>query len=160
MWQPYPGDNGCEEPVDRINAQKGLLFCRLVFGRKGEIMKFSQAARNESVFTRTENGAVALKTTSDARLDLFGVIGSLRGAEKVRIERLFSEAYHEDFAARKRSASSASSPRRIMRILCSRPESPSTPAMSAGDWASAKLSGLSSATWRRCIRGHCVRTWI
>ena len=65
-------------------------------------MKFSQAARNESVFTRTENGAVALKTTSDARLDLFGVIGSLRGAEKVRIERLFSEAYHEDplFATR------------------------------------------------------------
>ena len=87
-------------------------------------MKFSQAARNESVFTRTENGAVALKTTSDARLDLFGVIGSLRGAEKVRIERLFSEAYH------------------------------------AGDWASAKLSGLSSATWRRCIRRHCVRIWI
>ena len=65
-------------------------------------MKFAKAARNESVFTRTENGAVALNTTSDARLDLFGVIGSLRGAEKVRIERLFSEAYHEDplFATR------------------------------------------------------------
>ena len=51
-------------------------------------MNFAQAARNDSVFTRTENGAVALNTTGDARLDLFGTIGSLRGAETVRIERL------------------------------------------------------------------------
>ena len=59
-------------------------------------MNFAQAAKNESVFTRTENGAVALNTTGDARLDLFGTIGALRGAEKVRIERLFSEAYRAD----------------------------------------------------------------
>lgn len=65
-------------------------------------MNFAQAARNDSVFTRTENGAVALNTTGDARLDLFGTIGSLRGAETVRIERLFSEAYKVDplFAAK------------------------------------------------------------
>ena len=65
-------------------------------------MNFAQAARNDSVFTRTENGAVALNTTGDARLDLFGTIGSLRGAETVRIERLFSEAYKADplFAAK------------------------------------------------------------
>ena len=57
---------------------------------------FAKAARKESVYVRTENGAVALKSTSDARLDLFGVIGALRGADQVRIERLFSEAYRMD----------------------------------------------------------------
>ena len=57
---------------------------------------FAKAARKESVYGRTENGAVALNTTSDARLDLFGVIGALRGADQARIERLFSEAYRED----------------------------------------------------------------
>ena len=57
---------------------------------------FAKAARKESVYGRTENGAVALNTTSDARLDLFGVIGALRGADQVRIERLFSEAYRAD----------------------------------------------------------------
>ncbi len=57
---------------------------------------FAKAARKESVYVRTENGAAALNSTSDARLDLFGVIGSLRGAYRVRIERLFSEAYRAD----------------------------------------------------------------
>ena len=57
---------------------------------------FAQAARHMAAFTRTENGAVALNSTSDARLDLFGVIGALRGADRVRIERLFSEAYRID----------------------------------------------------------------
>ena len=59
-------------------------------------MNFAEAARNNSIFTRTENGAVALNTTGDARLDLFGTIGALRGAEKERICRLFSEAYRQD----------------------------------------------------------------
>ena len=54
---------------------------------------FAQAARQMAAFTRTENEAIALNTTSDARLDLFGVIGALRGADQSRIERLFSEAY-------------------------------------------------------------------
>ena len=43
--------------------------------------------------TRTENGAVALSTTGDARLDLFGTIGSLREADESRITTLFAEAY-------------------------------------------------------------------
>ena len=59
-------------------------------------MNFAEAARNNSIYTHTENGAFALNTTGDARLDLFAVIGALRGAEKERISRLFSEAYRQD----------------------------------------------------------------
>ena len=59
-------------------------------------MTFAEAAKMNAVFTRTENGAVALNTTGDARLDLFGTVGSLRGAEKERITRLFSEAWKAD----------------------------------------------------------------
>jgi len=59
-------------------------------------MNFAEAAKMNAVFTRTENGAVALNTTGDARLDLFGTIGSLRTAEKERINRLFSEAWKAD----------------------------------------------------------------
>lgn len=59
-------------------------------------MDFAQAARKNASFTRTENGAVALNTTSDARLDFFGTVGSLRGADKLRIQRLFAEAYKQD----------------------------------------------------------------
>ena len=59
-------------------------------------MNFAQAARSSAHYTRTENGAVALNTTGDARLDLFGSIGSLRGADEARITRLFAEAYKAD----------------------------------------------------------------
>ena len=59
-------------------------------------MNFADAAKRNAVFTRTENGAVALNTTGDARLDLFGTIGSLRTADKLRIHRLFAEAWRED----------------------------------------------------------------
>ena len=59
-------------------------------------MNFAEAAKLAAIFTRTENGAVALNTTGDARLDFFGTAGSLRGADKERITRLFSEAYKED----------------------------------------------------------------
>lgn len=59
-------------------------------------MNFAEAAKMNAVFTRTENGAVALNTTGDARLDLFGTIGSLRAAQKERITGLFSEAYKAD----------------------------------------------------------------
>lgn len=59
-------------------------------------MIFAEAAKKLAVFTRTENGAVALNTTGDARLDFFGVAGSLRTAQKERIERLFAEAWKED----------------------------------------------------------------
>ena len=45
-------------------------------------MIFADAMREEGRFTRTENGAVALDTSGDARLDLFGTIGSLREADE------------------------------------------------------------------------------
>ena len=60
------------------------------------MMTFAEAAKMNAVFTRTENGAVALNTTGDARLDLFGTVGSLRGAGKERITCLFSEAWKAD----------------------------------------------------------------
>ena len=65
-------------------------------------MNFAEAAKQNALLTRTENGAVALNTTGDARLDLYAVIGSLRTAEKERIHRLFSEAWKMDplFATR------------------------------------------------------------
>ena len=61
-----------------------------------ESMSFADAMREEGKFTRTENGAVALNTTSDARLDLFSTIGSLREADENRITTLFAEAYAQD----------------------------------------------------------------
>jgi len=57
---------------------------------------FANAARNETKHTYTENGAAALNTTSDARLDLFAVIGALRMADDNRIYRLFEDAYAAD----------------------------------------------------------------
>ena len=59
-------------------------------------MNFAQAITNETRWTRTENGAIALNTTSDACLDLFGTIGALREASEERITTLFEEAYKEN----------------------------------------------------------------
>lgn len=59
-------------------------------------MDFATAAKTEANYTTTENGAVALRSTNDARLDLFGVIGALREADKTRVEALFAEAYNQD----------------------------------------------------------------
>jgi hypothetical protein len=59
-------------------------------------MNFAEAMRGDAKLTRTENGAVALSTTGDARLDLFGTIGSLREADESRITTLFAEAYAQD----------------------------------------------------------------
>ena len=59
-------------------------------------MNFAEAARNTAALTRTENGALALNTTGSKLLDLFGVIGSLREADELRITRLFADAYSED----------------------------------------------------------------
>jgi len=56
-------------------------------------MNFANAIKNETKWTKTENGAVALKTTDDALLDLFGTIGALRNADEARITSLFEEAY-------------------------------------------------------------------
>ena len=49
-------------------------------GVKG--MNFAEAMKNETKWTRTENGAVALNTTGTACLDLFGTIGALRKEEE------------------------------------------------------------------------------
>lgn len=56
-------------------------------------MNFAEAMKQEQKWTRTENGAVALNTTDDALLDLFGTIGALREADETRITSLFEEAY-------------------------------------------------------------------
>ena len=63
-------------------------------GVKG--MNFAEAIKNETKWTRTENGAIALNTTSNACLDLFGTIGALRKADEARITSLFEEAYKEN----------------------------------------------------------------
>ncbi|MGX8687610.1 MAG: DUF2828 family protein [bacterium] len=65
-------------------------------------MNFADALKTAGSFTRTENGAAALNTSSDARLDFFASAGSLREAGRERIARLFAMAYREDplFAAK------------------------------------------------------------
>ena len=57
---------------------------------------FANALEKEANYTTTENGAIALKSTTDACLDLFGTIGSLRTREEDDIIRLFSMAYAEN----------------------------------------------------------------
>jgi hypothetical protein len=57
---------------------------------------FSKAISIESNKTRTENGANAFKSTNDSLVDLFGVIGSLRGRDKEEVEDLFARAHAED----------------------------------------------------------------
>lgn len=59
-------------------------------------MSFADEMRKSATFTRTENGAVAISTTGNACLDLFGSIGSLREADENRIHTLFAEAYKEN----------------------------------------------------------------
>lgn len=59
-------------------------------------MSFADEMRKSAAFTRTENGAVALSTTGNACLDLFGSIGSLREADENRVHTLFSEAFKEN----------------------------------------------------------------
>lgn len=58
--------------------------------------KFVKAMQNEENKTYTENGAFATKSTNSYLLDLFGVIGSLRGRKNSDIWRLFSKAFAED----------------------------------------------------------------
>ena len=57
---------------------------------------FANALRNETTISHTENGAPCLNTTGNAVLDLFGTIGSLRGSDQNRVERLFADAYQTD----------------------------------------------------------------
>ena len=57
---------------------------------------FESAFKNASHLTETENGALALNTTSDPCLDLYATIGALRGTDSTRIETLIEEAYKVD----------------------------------------------------------------
>ncbi len=59
-------------------------------------MNFAEAAKQESKWKVTENGAVAINTTGSALVDLFGSIGALRNADAIRIQTLFEEAYKVD----------------------------------------------------------------
>lgn len=59
-------------------------------------MNFADVIKNETKWTLTENGAVALNTTSNKVLDLFSTIGSLRETSDERITTLVSEAYSEN----------------------------------------------------------------
>ena len=66
--------------------------------------KFAETMKNEENITLTENGAHAIKSTGNACLNLFSVIGALRETDwnnnthidANRAEKLFAEAYKEN----------------------------------------------------------------
>jgi len=58
-------------------------------------MNFVEAVRRESNLTKTENNAVALRSSSNSCVDLFSMIGALRDDPKRAVE-LFEEAYSEN----------------------------------------------------------------
>lgn len=57
---------------------------------------YAKLMRRRAALTRTENGAAALNTTGDSRLDFFSTVGALREADEKRIQVLFAEAYKVD----------------------------------------------------------------
>lgn len=59
-------------------------------------MKFSDAARQYSHLTRTENGAVALSTTGSPLVDLFASIGAMRNKDIETMFQMFGSALAED----------------------------------------------------------------
>ena len=59
-------------------------------------MNFAEAIKEKGKWTKTENGAVALKSSGDKLLDLFSTIGALRETDANRVCRLFADAYNED----------------------------------------------------------------
>lgn len=59
-------------------------------------IKFLNALRKQNNLTTTENGAIALKSTQSALLDLFGQVGALRPRSEDEIEKLFIQAFQED----------------------------------------------------------------
>lgn len=58
--------------------------------------RFVIALKQENNYTLTENGAVALKSTNSALVDLFGQIGAMRKRPDADIESAFSKAFAED----------------------------------------------------------------
>ena len=59
-------------------------------------MTFANAIKNEEKWTLTENGAVALNTTSDKVLNLFSTVGALRNTDNTRIETKVADAFNEN----------------------------------------------------------------
>ena len=57
---------------------------------------FADKMRDLASQTRTENGAIAYWTTSNALVDLFGTIGALRNSDNERLYRLIDGCYAED----------------------------------------------------------------
>src|SRR5699024_8263015 len=63
---------------------------------KGAIMNFSDAMREESKWTKTENGADAKNTTDSALPDMFATIGSMRNRSEDEIIQKLELACQED----------------------------------------------------------------
>ena len=59
-------------------------------------MNFSDVMREESKWTKTENGADAKNTTDSALLDMFATIGSMRTRSEDEIIQKFELAFRED----------------------------------------------------------------
>ena len=59
-------------------------------------MNFSDVMREESKWTKTENGADAKNTTDSALLDMFATIGSMRDRSEDEIIQKFELAFQED----------------------------------------------------------------
>lgn len=59
-------------------------------------MNFSDVMREESKWTKTENGADAKNTTDSALLDMFATIGSMRNRSESEIIQKFELAFQED----------------------------------------------------------------
>ena len=59
-------------------------------------MNFSEVMREESEWTKTENGADAKNTTDSALLDMFATIGSMRERSEDEIIQKFELAFQED----------------------------------------------------------------
>lgn len=57
---------------------------------------FADSARVVSNLTTTENGAIALKSTRSALVDLFGSVGALRVKSTPEIRAMFNNAFQED----------------------------------------------------------------
>lgn len=57
---------------------------------------FANSARNVSNITSTENGAVALRSTQSALVDLFATVGSLRVKSEADVRNAFDNALAED----------------------------------------------------------------
>lgn len=59
---------------------------------------FLNGLKSETNFTETENGAVALNSTMNSCLDMFGSFGAMRFSTDDEIIRVFSKAFSEDRA--------------------------------------------------------------